>query len=475
MAIQPSANSRSVPLYVLIIFVVLFLASTTGLVLLFVHQEDLRLETVQAQSLFREYVGTRLKNSGKLESYQAMGKAATPKQTPVEALLADRDRLAEMVTGSAASTSQDAVEKITSLIKGISVPGSNSLKQIAQSDLVGALQQAVNLIQSENQQIQQYKAQVQQLQNRNNTVTKSYQELETKFKINTQKFLSQLHGLATLVDSYKTQYTRQLQSIKSQVSKDINIQLTKLGKEFSADIEDLRDIVKRNLRLMIASTRELGPPELRAAATMTVDKLTQKVDGQILDISGPVVYIDLGSAHHIKPGVRFVVISPTLVGQVAPKIKAVIEVTSVGKLTSEARVVKSILSDPILKGDKLINLVYDRELRLKFFVYGEFDLNGDKIMDPNGTQKVIEIINTAGGTVSSQLSPAVNFVIFGKQISKPVSPGAGASALQEQEYKRALRKFNRYNDLKNQIQALAIPVISPKIFASYSGYAVNVD
>lgn len=473
MAVQPSTNSRSVPLYVLIIFVVLFLASTTGLVLLFVHQEDLRLESIQAQSLFKEYIGTRLKNSGKLETYQTMGKSAEPKQTPVEALLADRDRLAQMVTGNSASTSQDAVEKITAVLKGLSVPEASVVKQIAQSDLVGALQQAVTLIQSEHQQIQQHKGQIQQLRNRNNTITKSSQQLETKFKANTQKFLSQLRELKTLVDSYKTQYTQQLQTIKNQVSRDLNAKLTKLEKDFSVDIDELREIVKRNLKLMIASTRELGPAELRVAATITVDKLTQKIDGQILDLSGPVAYIDLGSTHKIKRGMRFVVISPTLKGQATPKVKAVIEVTSVGKLTSEARIVKSIPSEPILKGDKLINLIYDRELGLKFFVYGEFDLNKDKIMDPNGAQKVMEIVTTSGGTVSRQLSPAVNFVIFGKQLPKPISPGPGASASQEKQYNLELQKFNKYNDLKNQIQALAIPVISPEIFTVYSGYAVE--
>ena len=70
MAVQPSAG-RSVPLFVLIIFVVLFLAATTGLVLLFVHQETVRQEAVQKSSDFDNYVGRGV--ISRLDSYKAMG------------------------------------------------------------------------------------------------------------------------------------------------------------------------------------------------------------------------------------------------------------------------------------------------------------------------------------------------------------------------------------------------------------------
>jgi len=474
MAVQPSTG-RSVPLYVLIIFVVLFLASTTGLVLLFVHQEDLKLQATQANDLFQQYIGTRLKNSGKLEAYKAMGESAKPKQTAVEALLADRDRLAQMVTGNAVSTSKEVADKINAMVKNFPAGIAMTVKQVAQSDLVGAIQQAVTAIQTQAQEINNLKEQINQLQSRNNTITKGYQDLEQKFQANVQKFLDQLKNLQNLVNSYKAQYTQQLQTIKSQVSAELKTQLSKMEKDFNRNIDDLRDIIKRNLTLLIASTRELGPAELRTAESLNVDSLTQRTDGQVLDMAGQVVYIDLGKQHGIRQGLRFVVISSTQKGQVKPAIKAILEVTDVGNMTSECRIVSSLPASPILKGDLILNLIYDRELKLKIFVLGEFDLNEDEIIDPAGRQRIEEIVTRAGGTISQQLSPAVNFVILGVPGEEPTAPGIGASADTVKEYNRKLQRYRQYNDLKDQIQALNVPVITPELFMKYTGYETKLD
>ncbi len=472
MALQPSTG-RSVPLYVLIIFIVLFLISTTGLVLLFVHQEDLKLQARQATELFEQYIGTRLKNSGKLEAYKAMGESSKPKQTAVEALLADRDRLAQMVTGNSASTSKDVTEKINILVKSIPAKTAYSIKQVAQSDLSGAIQQAVTIIRTQAQQIETLKSQIKDLQSQNKTITEGYQNLEKKFKANVTKFLSQLKNLQQLVNSYKQQYTQQLQAIKSQVSKELQAKLTEMEKQFDNNINDLRDIIKRNLTLLIASTRELGPVQMRVSSSLTVDDLTQRIDGQILDVADNVVYINLGKQHGIKQGIRFVVISPLDKGQIKPPVKAIIEVTDVGDITSECRIVSSSLKNPILKGDLLINLIYDREIKLRIFVLGEFDWNEDGILDSTGRLKVETVIARSGGIIAQQLSPSVNFVVLGVAGEEPTKPGPGAGADAVKAYKHKLKRYRQYNDLKEQIQALNIPVITPELIKKYTGYETN--
>ncbi len=472
MAVQPSTG-RSVPLYVLIIFVVLFLISTTGLVLLFVHQEDLKLQATQATELFQQYIGTRLKNSGKLEAYKAMGESARPKQTAVEALLADRDRLAQIVAGNSAATSKDVMEQVNELVKELPAGTPASIKQVAQNDLKGALQQAVTVINTQAQQIETLKDQLRDLQSKNRTITAGYQKLEKKFQANVAKFLSQLKNLQRLVDSYKKQYTEQLKRIKSQVSKELKVQLTQMEKQFDSNIDDLRDIIKRNLTLLIASTRELGPVQMRVSSGITVDDLTQRIDGQILDISDDVVYIDLGKQHGIKKGIRFVVISTLDKGRIEPPVKAIIEVTDVGDMTSECRIVSSSLKNPILKGDLLINLIYDRELKLKIFVLGEFDWNEDGILDSTGRLKVETVIARSGGIIMKQLSPDVNFVVLGVAGEEPTKPGPGAGADALKAYKHKLQRYRQYNDLKEQIQALNIPVITPKLIKKYTGYETD--
>lgn len=204
----------------------------------------------------------------------------------------------------------------------------------------------------------------------------------------------------------------------------------------------------------------------------------QQVDGEVLDISGPVVYINMGSKQGIKPGVRFIVASPEQKGQFQPAIKAVLEVTSVNDLTSEAHVVASVEANPILKGDLLYNLIYNRNAPLTFFVMGDFDLNEDGMIDPNGTQRVKEIVSLAGGVVAKQLSPAVNFVIMGKAPEAPEATKAeGESAEGEganTESQKQAKKFQQFNDAKDQIQSLGIPVIPENVFIKYTGYMTNL-
>ncbi|NLE30269.1 MAG: hypothetical protein GX629_11440, partial [Phycisphaerae bacterium] len=142
MAVVP-ASGRTVPLYVLIIFIVLFLLATTGLVLLFVNQETLRQDSEQATTTFNDYVGVA--NKSKLEPFKAMGNEARPKLTAVGALLQDRAALAKMMSGNSAATAKEVNEKVDAFIDSLNDPSVAPLKEAARTDLVGAFRQAVDI------------------------------------------------------------------------------------------------------------------------------------------------------------------------------------------------------------------------------------------------------------------------------------------------------------------------------------------
>jgi hypothetical protein len=466
MAVQPSAG-RSVPLFVLIIFVVLFLAATTGLVLLFVHQETVKQEANQKSSDFDNYVGRGL--TSRLDSYKAMG--ASTRKTAVAALLDDRDELARLLTGNKGSTAKEATDKLDKMISGLQAPAPAvaRLKEIAKSDLVGGLQQATKILETQMSEMAALQQQFAECQKNRDTVTAGYKDLETQFQTKTTQFLTQLQALEKLFESYKKEYAEQLDTIKTQVSKDLQDKLVKMGKTFNLHVDELRDMVRRNLQLLIKATTEVGPAELRSASSLTVEQLTQKADGEVMDIAGPVVYISLGSKQGVKPGMRFCVISGTLKGDVTPKVKGVVEVTNVGELTGECRVIKSLPANPVIKGDSLLNLVYDKDIKLTFFVLGEFDLNKDGTIDPAGASKVTEIILLSGGKISKQLSPTVNFVVLGSPPEKSSATGV------EQETDKQTQKTRMYNDLRDQIQALNVPVINPDLFLKYTGYTPKLD
>lgn len=465
MAVQPS-SPHTVPLYVLIVFIVLFIASTTGLVILFVHQEDLSQQADRATTEFETHIGSKLARTGRLERFKELGKAQ--RTSAVAALLAERDQLAQMLTGAEAATAKDAADRLEQMLNVLPAQAA-ALKQSAQVDVLGALQQAAAVLETMAGDLETVKGQLADCQRRNTIMTKTYKDMESKFEARTSQFIEQLKTVATQFETYKAQYDQTLESIKSTISDDLKAELVKTQKEFNQHIDDLQDMVRRNLRLLIGSMKDIGPAEFRMTAAMTVDKLIQQVDGQVLSLAGDVVYVDLGTEHGLTAGTRFVVCSPTERGSANPEIKAVVEVVETGKMVSEARVVSVKPDAPVLRGDLLISLVFDRELKLRFFVLGDFDLNGDGIADPNGRQRVQQTIVSAGADASSQLSPLVNFTVLGAAPESPTAPSASADAGEQEEYRKKLQTLRTYNDLKDQVRALALPVITPDVFLKFTG------
>jgi len=475
MAVQPVA-SRSVPLYVLIIFIVLFLASTTGLVVLFVHQEELRQQTDQAKTQFDEYIGSKVKSQGRLERYKEMGKTARPARSAVGALLDERDQLAQLLTGNSAATAKEAADKLNQALGALPEAQAAGLKESAKADLIGALQQVASLVEGVTDQLKTVQDQLTGCQQRNNTITKSYKDVEKTFTDTADKFKQQLADLQKRFQAFTQEYNQNLESIRGTVSDELKGKLDELQKTFSQHIDEMQDMVRRNLRTLIRTMKQLGPPEFRATAHITAGSLIQKEDGQVLDLAGELLYIDLGKEHGLKPGARFVVYSSMERGSTDPQIKAVIEVTEVGKLTSEARAIKTKPGEPILQGDLISNLAFNREFgKLQFFAFGEFDVNGDGIPDPDGLQQIQTMITSSGAVAAKQLSPTVNVAVVGSAPKKPEPPAAGATAQAEAEYEKKLKTFRAYKDLKDLVSALALPQFGPDRFLKFTGYSAKLD
>ncbi|MFA5863639.1 MAG: hypothetical protein WC975_03035 [Phycisphaerae bacterium] len=473
MAVQPSGG-RTVPLFVLIIFIVLFLAALTGLVLLFVRQETVTQEAKQDKSLFDSYIGMGV--SSRLDAYKALGSSSRPPKSAGAALLDERDQLAILLTGNKASTPKEVAEKLDKAIAGLpeTSAAAKKLKDIAKSDLIGAIQQAALLMKDQMDETAGAQQQLADCQKGRDTITSGYKELENIFDNKTKQFMAQMDAQQKSFDDLKNEYTEQLATIKTQVSKELQDKLTQMGKTFNEHVDELRDMVRRNLQVLIKATTESGgPTEVRSAAMMTVEQLTQKIDGEILDIAGPVIYINLGRQQQINPGIRFCVVSESQKGQIRPKLKAVLEVIKVGEMTAEARVVEYQQANPVIKGDLLINLVYDRDMSLNFSVFGDFDLYHVGTIDPTAFLKISGIITTAGGKVAKQLSPTVNFVIMGQPPAEGTAPAA-TTAPSETTSKPA-QGLRTYNDLKDQTQAMGIPVMPPDLFLKYTGFAQKLD
>lgn len=467
MAVQFSSD-RGVPLYVLIIFVVLFLLSTTGLVLLYVNQEDLKTSAQTANAAFESYIGTRLKNSGRLEPYKALGSASSPKKSAVEALLEERDTLATILTGSSSATSEEIIAKIDSILAKLPDEAAG-LKNEAKSNLISALLVAANTITNQEKQIANLKDQINKLQDEKATIAANYRKLEEAFSKKTDEFIAQLKTLQQLVNSYKEQYTSQLAVLKEQLSKESQEQLAKIEEQFKSQIKDIKDQIQRNINALIAATK--GVYEVAKYSEHTApDTLTSKADGRVIDKIGDIIYINLGEINKVKPGLRFVVIPQDQKDLAYPKIKAVIEIIRTGRFTSECRIVK--MKDPTtppMKGDLILNIAYDKDKTYKFFILGQIDLDNDGIVDVNGISILTDAILTAGSNVANIVTTDIDFVIMGTPISKPREPAPGAGKEATEKYEQELREYHNFIELSNQIRALGLQSIPADVFIKYLG------
>ncbi|MFN9624957.1 MAG: hypothetical protein ACK6AT_01665 [Planctomycetota bacterium] len=128
-------------------------------------------------------------------------------------------------------------------------------------------------------------------------------------------------------------------------------------------------------------------------------KITEVVDG------GQTVYLNLGRADGLRPGVRFAVLDDdtSKVADVAPKAR--IEVVEVNQQTdhlSRARVLPDRFPTTILRGDRIYSPAWQPGRKVSFGLVGKLDINGDG-RDDRDTVKALIAQN--GGDVSVDLRP----------------------------------------------------------------------
>ena len=111
-----------------------------------------------------------------------------------------------------------------------------------------------------------------------------------------------------------------------------------------------------------------------------------KADGRVLRAipGSDVIYINLGEKDRIKSGMTFEVFSPTGGRQRDVRGKASVEVTAALETTAECRVTRAVRGQPIVEGDVVVNIAYERDRLPRFVVRGEFDLNYDGTVDFDG-------------------------------------------------------------------------------------------
>ncbi len=200
-----------------------------------------------------------------------------------------------------------------------------------------------------------------------------------------------------------------------------------------------------------------------------------KADGRVLRAipGSDVVYINLGEKDRIKPGLTFEVFSPTAGDRRGDfRGKASIEVADVMDTTAECLVTRTVPGRPIVEGDIIVNIAYERNRLPKFVVRGEFDLDYDGQTDRDGLETVTAIIQAWGGQVVDKIDETTDFLVVGRgpQVPEFSAQRPVSDVIRDLADSRLDDLVEYQRDLE-QARTLYVPVITQSQFLFLTGYS----
>ncbi|MBL4702195.1 MAG: hypothetical protein JKX85_13155 [Phycisphaeraceae bacterium] len=305
--------------------------------------------------------------------------------------------------------------------------------------------------------------------------------VESEYQSSVNKLKGQLTQLGKGCLAYQAKSAKEQKSIVAQLHKVRNNYKDMQAKHSSIENQKNSEIQVLKQRISRLESQHSG----RASQEANIDPSTL-VDGKIASVlvEQNAVYVDLGQHSHVIPGMTFEVYDPK-VGVVKDAKgnysgKATIEIINVFESTSVARVVQIANGAEIFSGDLIANLIYDPDLKFKFFVYGEFDLDKIGQLSVTDRRRVENMIIKWGGLLMSNASQQgnnpkltydVDFLVLGAEPEFPSAPSENeVDPTAIERHAQALKRYEAYHGLVKQGKELSIPILNQNRFLSMVGY-----
>ncbi len=181
------------------------------------------------------------------------------------------------------------------------------------------------------------------------------------------------------------------------------------------------------------------------------------------------VYIDLGRRDSLILGMRFAVYSSKTGIPADGRAKASIRVESVSDTSAECKILWVAPHEVILEGDLVANPIYERDRSLTFVVVGDFDVDSNGELDPDGPSRIEALVKNWGGRVVDDVTALTDFVVVGVPPTGPKMAGDVSPELQGRR-EAAQRRLARYNEIVEGAKTLSIPMMPQQVFKNFLGY-----
>lgn len=397
-------------------------------------------------------------------------------QMPVfQVAMAEKDKMAQLLAG--AGGKETAVKAAADALKAAGAAGKDAQVTVPTTDNVaGALTTVSKALQSSRKE--------------NKDLQSQLEAAKKQSADQVAQFEAQRNEMNKTLDSIRAEQQKQITDYTSyQQGKDASIGEIEKGRELerkaAADAQSAASVQVADLQRQLAEAKQkIDTLQNKFAGTRinTIDPITRASDGRIIRIpSKDIVYINIGSAESVTPGLTFEVYDkadgvppigdPSEEQASLPKGKASIEVLRVGNGSSECRITRVTPGTQLSEGDLVANLVYDPNIKYNFVVYGDFDMDRNGVATPQDAEIIKRLVTQWGGKLVDQVNVDTDFVVLGKE---PVLPVFTAEELQDpfnaKKLADAQAALAAYQAVRTNAQNLHVPIVNQNRFLYLIGY-----
>jgi hypothetical protein len=222
----------------------------------------------------------------------------------------------------------------------------------------------------------------------------------------------------------------------------------RLESNLKARTTQATELVARNL-LLAEKIRILEGEDFQSAQGM----VTSTAEG------GKIVWINLGSADGLRPGVRFGIVEPNELRLKEARPKAQLEIlTIVDEHQARGQVISGFLKDPVVAGDLVYSPAWQKGRKVQFALMGKLDMNDDGLDD---RETIKYLIAQSGGEVSEDLDP--NGKVQGKMTADTrwLVVGKSFDVSKAAELDPRQKAFaDKYKEMERRAKELAVSTIN---------------
>jgi len=453
-------------LYTLITFIALFIISITFAVVYYVKFEEQRKIATEAKENLNSVASEAQMRIGLT---QIVG-SIPPRTSGLQVMVELFDQLVTTIIGGPISniSAELKVENVKNKVNDALRPLYNSYLDSTFNDPNSTgLVRIIDLIRSRLENTQSSLLDLQdrytQLNNQFNEAIATFSQTEQRLNAEVEQYKQQadetLAKYTDLEDLFRQTAEQQVQNLrddlKSANAKNENLRDDLLRKD--AELELTKQMMKR-AQAEIESIKPL--PDSNAPAYIPDGKII------LVDTQTGIAHINIGINDKVYRGLTFAVYDKNLPIPKTGEGKAEIEVFDVGQTISAARIITSIdPRNPIIQDDLIANLIWDTKKVNTFVVAGDFEY-GDE-------EKIKQLIEKWGGKVDSSITIETDYVILGRPPRVEPRPSAEDREIYPtalEKYEKSRKRYEEYQKILTQAQALSIPIFNTVRFLYFTGY-----